>query len=42
MRASFCSPEARGSLFDQLPDIVLQNPDPVVEFCLMTTNFRCS
>src|SRR5439155_10299746 len=22
-----------GSLFDQLPDIVFQNPDPAVQFC---------
>src|SRR5215216_3996726 len=22
-----------GGLFDQLPDVVFQNPDPVVEFC---------
>jgi len=34
MRASFRSPEAAAACSIKLPDVVFQNPDPIVEFCL--------
>src|SRR6476620_2574638 len=30
---------SRGGLFDQLPDVVFQDPDPIVEFCRCQRTF---